>query len=66
MGRPTKLFDLMPPGPGGQGGRPYDLSPIDGRFLRTSFVAEPLRENMDVSIVLNWCEALRVQLSPPP
>jgi hypothetical protein len=34
LGRPTRLFDWLKP-PAERSGRPYDVSPLDGRFLMT-------------------------------
>jgi hypothetical protein len=54
--------DFMPPGPGGASARDYDVSRVDGRFLRNRVIANDVTNDVDVSIVLNWFEALRAQL----
>jgi serine/threonine-protein kinase len=58
LGRVTKLFDWRKP-PRGISGRPYDISPLDGRFL----LIKPAKENphavIGISVVLNWFEELR-------
>lgn len=56
QGRVTKLFDWQKP-PVGNSGRPYDVSPLDGRFL----MVKPKNPdgNVDISVVLNWFEELR-------
>ena len=38
------------------GGRPYDISPIDGRFL----ISKPLApaETSNITVVLNWSQEL--------
>lgn len=65
IGRPTKLFDFMPPGRGGTSGRVYDVSPLDGRFLTVQTVSQPAAEAIDVSVVLNWFAELREQAPRP-
>jgi hypothetical protein len=50
------------PGRGGQSGRTYDVSRIDGRFLRSRALADTGTDDVDVSIVLNWSELLRPEL----
>jgi hypothetical protein len=57
VGRVTKLFDWEKPARGITG-RPYDISPIDGRFL----IVKPTRRAegvINISVVLNWFEDLR-------
>ena len=58
LGRVTKLFDWEKP-PRGISGRPYDVSPRDGRFL----VLKPAVKNpsgfIDISVVLNWTQELQ-------
>jgi eukaryotic-like serine/threonine-protein kinase len=61
VGRAARLFDFMPPGRGGQSGRTYDLSPVDGRFLRSRAVADSSADNVSVSVVLNWFTVLSGQ-----
>jgi serine/threonine-protein kinase len=56
LGRVTKLFDWEKPP---EGGRPYDVSPIDGRFLMTKPATERSDGTINVSVVLNWFEELR-------
>ena len=66
IGRPTKLFDgLLAPQPGGRGGRLYDVSRRDGRFIVTRTVTPPEAALNDISVVLNWFEELR-KLVPQP
>src|SRR5690606_2829471 len=59
LGGVTKLFDWMPP-PRFVSGRPYDLSPLDGRFLMIQGV-ETSGDVTHISVVLNWFNALRLQ-----
>jgi serine/threonine-protein kinase len=58
VGTVTKLFAGEKP-PRGITGRPYDVSPIDGRFLmpRPAGVAPDAAVN--ISVVLNWFHELR-------
>jgi eukaryotic-like serine/threonine-protein kinase len=58
VGRATKLFDWVPP-PRGISGRPYDVSPIDGRFLMIKSAAPREEGTINISVVLNWTEELR-------
>jgi hypothetical protein len=53
----SKLFDAEPP-PRGVTGRPYDVSPLDGRFIVTRPVAQVGGETVQISVVLNWFEEL--------
>lgn len=51
-------------GKGGMGdadlsGMPYDISPIDGRFLMTKPIPSSLTGPTHVSVVLNWLTGLR-------
>jgi eukaryotic-like serine/threonine-protein kinase len=55
--RATKLFDFQPPS-SGIGGRPYDVSPVDGRFLVTRPVAQAAR-TVELSVVMHWDGLLR-------
>jgi DNA-binding winged helix-turn-helix (wHTH) protein/Tol biopolymer transport system component len=56
LGRVTKLFDWVRPPT--VGGRPYDVSPVDGRFLVITN-ATGANESTTISVVLNWFEELR-------
>ncbi len=62
IGSITKLFDWRTP-PAGRTGRPYDVSPIDGRFLMTEVAPSAPRGPTHVSVVLNWVEEL-TRLAP--
>ena len=53
VGRVTKLFDGETP-PRAISLRPYDNSPIDGRFLVAKAVSKRADDAVDVSVVLNW------------
>jgi serine/threonine-protein kinase len=53
LGPVTKLFDFQKP-TRGISGRPYDVSPLDGRFLVTRATAQPMAERVDVTVILNW------------
>lgn len=59
LGRVTKLFDWEEPR-GGPQGMPYDVSPVDGRFL---MMIRPALEGLDavinISVVLNWFAELK-------
>ena len=57
LGPVTKLFDLQRP-PQGVSGRPYDISPIDSRFLIIKPAMGPAA-TIDISVVLNWTEELK-------
>ena len=52
LGRPTKLFDWAPP-PASRSGTPYDVSPLDGRFLMVKALGVRDDESTYVSVVLN-------------
>jgi serine/threonine-protein kinase len=55
LGRVTRLFEWEKPP---EGGRTFDVSPIDGRFL----LEKPATEGpgaIDISVVLNWHEELK-------
>jgi hypothetical protein len=58
LGRVTKLFDWQKP-PRGVSGMPYDISPIDGRFLAAKSASRNPNAPVDISIVLNWFTELR-------
>jgi serine/threonine protein kinase len=53
VGSVKKLFDWEKPSRG-VSGRPYDVSPVDGRFLVTKSVLPTSSGGIDVSVVLNW------------
>jgi hypothetical protein len=57
LARVTRLFGWETP-PRGASGTPYDISPIDGRFL----LEKPATEGpgaINISVVLNWTEELK-------
>jgi hypothetical protein len=62
LGPVIKLFDSEKPEPT-RSGRPYDVSPTDGRFLVTHAVAPEPGGPTQVSVVLNWTEELK-RLAP--
>jgi serine/threonine-protein kinase len=51
VGTATKLFEIDKPPPGVTG-RPYDISPLDGRFITTKVT--PRGNDVAVSVVLDW------------
>ncbi len=59
IGTPSPLFKVVAP-PTGISGRPYDVSPVDGRFLLTRAVAPsgPSAVGTQVSVVLGWFHEL--------
>jgi serine/threonine-protein kinase len=57
LGPATKLFEVNRPSRTVTG-RPYDVSPIDGRFLIVKPAAVRSNDRVSVSIVLNWFEEL--------
>ena len=57
VGPATKLFDTRRPSPT-VSGRPYDVSPIDGRFLVLKAATQPSDGRVTVSVVLHWFEEL--------
>ena len=63
IGSITKLFDWRKP-PTLRTGMPYDVSPIDGRFLMTELAESAPRGATHVSVVLNWVDEL-TRLAPP-
>ena len=63
IGRVTKLFDWRKP-PRGISGRPYDISPVDGRFLLVNPGKRDPHDVIDISVVLNWFEELRERRRP--
>jgi len=60
LGGVTKLFDTRKP-PKQVTGRPYDVSPLDGRFLLIEPIAQAPETVTNISVVLNWFEELRTQ-----
>ena len=58
LGTVTKLFDWQKP-PATRSGRPFDVSPTDGRFLVTKTVTPNAGGPTQVSVVLNWTEELK-------
>ncbi|HEX6976611.1 MAG TPA: hypothetical protein VF147_19525, partial [Vicinamibacterales bacterium] len=58
LGAPRKLFDYQKP-PRTISGRPYDISPVDGRFLIVRPVAGTPQRDIDIPVILNWFEELR-------
>ena len=61
LGKVTKLFATEKPARG-VSGRPYDLSPIDGRFLVTKPVRDRAGAAINISVVLNWFQELLKQV----
>ena len=57
FGRVTKLFDWVRP-PTFASGNPYDVSPVDGRFLVVTN-APDANDFGTISVVLNWFEELK-------
>jgi hypothetical protein len=53
----TKLFDWLMP-ESGISGRPYDISPIDGRFIMAKPAAQSTGDTVQISVVLNWFNEL--------
>jgi eukaryotic-like serine/threonine-protein kinase len=62
LGPTTKLFDSVRP-PNIVTGRPYDISPTDGRFIMPKAAVDSAQP-VDVSVVLNWLTELRGQMRP--
>jgi hypothetical protein len=60
LGRVTKLFDWAKP-PRAITGMPFDISPVDGRFLMLKFATNPNRAT-DISVILNWFEELKARV----
>jgi hypothetical protein len=52
LGRATKLFDWEEP-PAERSGRPYDVSPLDGRFLMTRIAREKAGDPVRNRLVLH-------------
>jgi len=61
IGRPTKLFDWTRPA-SVITARPYDISRVDGRFLMGRAVSASAPPPIDISVVINWFEELRMLL----
>jgi hypothetical protein len=61
VGPATKLFDTNRPGPT-VSGRPYDVSPTDGRFLVVRPATATLDRRVTVSVVLNWDQELKAKV----
>jgi serine/threonine-protein kinase len=57
LGRVTRLFEWEKP-PRGGSGTPYDVSPIDGRFLLEKVASEGPGA-INISVVLNWTEEMK-------
>ena len=62
VGEVTKLFDWQKP-PAGRSARPYDISPIDGRFIVTEPIDAARQGPTQVSIILNWVSELSRSLA---
>jgi eukaryotic-like serine/threonine-protein kinase len=58
LGGVTKLFEWEKPR-NWPSDRPYDISPVDGRFLITRSASEGSGGVIDISVVLNWTEELK-------
>jgi hypothetical protein len=58
VGSITKLFDWIKPAPR-RSGTPYEVSPIDGRFLMVQPVTPTAGGATHVSVVLNWIDELK-------
>jgi serine/threonine-protein kinase len=61
IGRPTKLFDWTRPA-NVITARPYDISRVDGRFLMGRPVSASALPPIDISVVIDWFEELRMLL----
>jgi hypothetical protein len=59
-----KLFDWQRP-PRVITARPYDISPMDGRFLVAKIAPAVAGRTIDISVVLNWHDELK-RLVPTP
>ena len=57
LGPATKLFGWQKP-PTGRSGLPYDVSPLDGRFIVTEREEGDRAGPTQVSVVLNWFSEL--------
>ena len=60
LGAQTKIFDLQSP-PRYRSARPYDISPLDGRFLVMRPVVAAADERTEISVVLDWFGELRAR-----
>jgi serine/threonine-protein kinase len=60
VGTPTKLVDLEQP-TAWISPRPYDISPVDGRFLVTRDAPQTADQETDVAVILGWFAELRAQ-----
>ena len=60
---PRRLFPNNNYGDGG--GWPYDVSPIDGRFLMTQASEDPASGEVTIWVTLNWFEELKTLLPSP-
>lgn len=58
LGAVTRLFDWDPPLPR-ISGRPYDVSPLDGRFLLSRTIAAEKTDLLHAELFLNWFDELR-------
>jgi len=63
LGEVTEVFPQGGPSPMAFGGRGYDVSPIDGRFLMT----QPLEpaEDKGIMVVINWFQELTERVPAP-
>jgi Tol biopolymer transport system component len=61
LGSVTKLFDGNKPA-AGISGVPYDISPLDGRFIMTQLAAAAGGGPTHVSVILNWSEELKAKV----
>jgi hypothetical protein len=61
VGPATKLFDFRRP-PSGISGRPYDISPIDGRFIMSKAIAASPNGPVNASVIFNWLDDLKTRL----
>ena len=61
IGATTKLFDWVKP-PTGVSGRPYDVSPRDGRFIVARVLTAGSSGPTHVSVVLNWLQDLATRV----
>jgi hypothetical protein len=58
LGQVAKLFDGSAPTTG-RSPTPFDVSPIDGRFLFAKAIAQQPGGPTQVSVVLNWLDELK-------
>jgi hypothetical protein len=58
VGVTRKLFDWQAPPPG-RSGIPFDLSPIDGRFLTVKPASTTGSGQMNATVILNWTAQLQ-------